>query len=105
METNKARRFNIQPSTFNISAAILAGLCWAGALALLGFGGLGPDLPLSSPWRLGYYGLVLAAGLLTFGPVEYALAMPGLTVEGVVGAVLLLYGLAFVPPPSDWLLA
>jgi hypothetical protein len=97
--------FSILHSQFSIPAAIAAGLCWAGALALLGFGGLSPDLALLAPSRLLYCGLVLAAGLFTFVPIERGLAMPGLTVEGVVGVVLLLYGLAFVPPPSAWLLS
>jgi hypothetical protein len=96
---------NIHYSPFNILAAVAAGLCWAGALALLLFGGVSAGEPPLSPQRLVYYALALAAALLTFVPIERALGMPGLTVEGVVGAALLLYGLAFVPPPTDWLLA
>ncbi|NNJ11300.1 hypothetical protein EKD04_013240 [Chloroflexales bacterium ZM16-3] len=105
MQSDKARSFNIQPSTFNIMSAAAAGLCWAGALALLIFGGLSADEPPLAPQRLIYYGLVLGAALLTFVPIERAMGMPGLTVEAVVGAALLFYGLAFVPPPTDWLLS
>lgn len=97
--------FNLQHSTFNIMAAAAAGLCWAAALALLLFGGAGASEPPLAPQRLLYYGLSLGAALLTFAPIERGLGMPGLTVEGVAGAALLLYGLAFVPPPTAWLLA
>jgi hypothetical protein len=48
---------------------------------------------------------VLVAGLLTFVPVEQRMELPGLTVEGTGGTVLLLYTLAFVPPPTGWLLS
>lgn len=97
--------FTIQHATLNIVAATAAGLCWAAALALLIFGGLGAGEPPLAPQRLIYYGLGLGAALLTFAPIERGLGMPGLTIEGVAGAALLLYGLAFVPPPTAWLLA
>ncbi|NTW00147.1 MAG: hypothetical protein HGA19_02450 [Oscillochloris sp.] len=97
--------FSIQPSSFIMMAAVAAGLCWAGALALLIFGSLSAAEPLLAPQRLVYYMLVLGAALLTFVPIEYSLGLFGLTVEGTVGISMLLYGLAFVPPPTDWLLA
>lgn len=83
----------------------MAGLSWAAALALLLFGGLSAgDDPLALQ-RLLFYALALAAPILTFAPLEAALGLGGLTVEGGVGASLLLYCLAFVPAPRDWLLA
>jgi hypothetical protein len=105
MQSDKAKPFNIQPSTFNILAAIAAGLCWAGALTLLIFGGLSAGEQPLALQRLLYYGLVLGASLLTFVPIERGLGMAGLAVEGTVGVSLLLYGLAFVPPPTEWMLA
>ncbi|HMQ33420.1 MAG TPA: hypothetical protein PKD53_21995 [Chloroflexaceae bacterium] len=93
------------PGRYSLLLAALAGLCWAAALALLLFGGLGAgDDPLSLQ-RLLFYGLGLAAPLLTFAPLERALGLRGLTVEGTVGVSLLLYCLAFVPAPRDWMLA
>lgn len=92
------------PPHLSLLWAALAGLCWAAALALLLFGGLSAnDTPLA-PQRLLFYGLGLAAPLLTFIPVERAMGLVGLTVEGTVGVALLLFCLAFVPAPSDWLL-
>ena len=85
--------------------AAAAGLCWACALALVLTGGLETERnPLATP-RLILYALVLAAGLLTFVPAQRRLQLPGLALEGVAGTSLLLYTLAFVPPPSGWLLA
>jgi hypothetical protein len=85
--------------------AALAGLCWAAALALLLFGGLAVGDALLSLQRIFFYALALAAPLLTFAPIERAMGLSGLTVEGTLGAALLLNCLAFVPAPSDWLLA
>jgi hypothetical protein len=85
--------------------AAAAGLCWACAIALLLSGSLDVERdPLATP-RLIYYALSLAAGLLTFVPVQRQLRLPGLAFEGVAGVFLLLYTLAFVPPPTGWLLA
>ena len=44
------------------------------------------------------------AALITFLPAEFRLGLPGLTWQGVTGWVLLGYILAFVPPPTGWLL-
>lgn len=91
-------------SPYSLLIAAIAGLCWAAVLALLLFGGLtAGDDPLSLQ-RLLFYALGLAAPVLTFAPVERAMGLHGLTVEGTVGVALLLYGLAFVPAPRDWLL-
>lgn len=89
---------------YSLMIALAAGLCWAAALALLLFGNLGAAHPLAAE-RLLYCLLGLIAILLTFGPIERAAGLPGLTVEAMVGVGLLLYALAFVPAPTDWLLA
>lgn len=88
-----------------VVAALAAGLCWTGALSLLLLANLHVESNPLAPQRALFYGLVLAAGLLTFGPVQYALRLPGLTFTGVVGMFCLLYTLAFVPPPTGWLLS
>jgi hypothetical protein len=85
--------------------AVGAGLCWAGALAMLALGGVDPAHDLGAPPRLAFYALALSAGLLTFVPLQRQLRVPGLAFEGVAGAFLLLYTLAFVPPPTAWLLS
>lgn len=69
------------------------------------FVGMDAERALLAPLRLLFYVLVLAAGLLTFVPVQRQLQIPGLAFEGVAGASLLLYTLAFVPPPTGWLLS
>jgi hypothetical protein len=60
---------------------------------------------LLAPARVIFYALALAAGLLTFVPFQRSLRLPGLALEGVAGSFLVLYVLAFVPPPTAWLLA
>lgn len=84
--------------------AVAAGLCWACALAALLSGQIDPDLPFFAPIRVIFYLLVLAAALLTFVPFQRRLRLPGMALEGVAGSFLLLYTLAFVPPPTAWLL-
>jgi hypothetical protein len=85
--------------------AVAAGLCWACALAALLSANLDAEPSVVAPARLIFYALVLAAGLLTFVPFQRRLDLPGLALEGVAGSFLLLYALAFVPPPTGWLLA
>ncbi|MBK9712908.1 MAG: hypothetical protein IPO81_16590 [Kouleothrix sp.] len=85
--------------------AVAAGLCWACALAALLSAQLDAEPRLLAPARLIFYALVLGAGLLTFIPFQQRLGLPGLALEGVAGTSLLLYTLAFVPPPSAWLLS
>lgn len=85
--------------------AVAAGLCWACALAMLLSAGLSASQALLAPARMIFYALVLVAGLLTFVPFQRRLGLPGLALEGVGGSFLLLYTLAFVPPPTAWLLA
>jgi hypothetical protein len=85
--------------------AVAAGLCWACALAMLLSGNLDAMPDLLAPARVIFYALVLVAGMLTFVPFQRRLGLPGLALEGVAGSLLLLYTLAFVPPPTAWLLA
>jgi len=84
--------------------AVAAGFCWASAVALLLFGGLESERAVLAAPRVIFYVLVLAAGLLTFVPTQRQLRLPGLTLEGIAGTFLLLYTLAFLPPPTGWLL-
>jgi hypothetical protein len=67
--------------------------------------GLDAERSVLAPARLIFYGLVLTAGLLTFVPAQRQLGLPGLALEGIAGTFLLLYTLAFVPPPTAWLLS
>jgi hypothetical protein len=85
--------------------AVAAGLCWSCAILLLLLGSLDGERDLLATPRLIYYALALAAGLLTFVPVQRQLRLPGLAFEGIAGVFLLLYTLAFVPPPTGWLLS
>jgi hypothetical protein len=84
--------------------AVAAGFCWACAIALLLFGGLESEHTVLAAPRVIFYTLVLAAGLLTFVPTQRQLQLPRLTLEGVAGTFILLYALAFLPPPTGWLL-
>jgi hypothetical protein len=85
--------------------AVAAGLCWACALAMLLSANLEATRELLAPARVIFYALVLVAGLLTFVPFQRQMELPGLALEGIAGSFLLLYTLAFVPPPTAWLLA
>lgn len=85
--------------------AALAGLCWAGALTMLIWGSVDRRQPYDAPERMVYYILIIAAAVLTFTPVERQFRLTGLAVEGVAGTALLLHTLAFVPPPTAWLLS
>lgn len=93
------------PGHRSLVVALAAGLCWAGALVLLFLGELQRESNPLALQRLLFYMLVLGAGLLTFVPAQRAMGLPRLAIEGVTGTTLLLYTVAFVPPPTDWLLA
>ncbi len=93
------------PRRMILLLAALAGLCWAGALAMLIWGFVDRQQPYHAPERMVYYITVIAAATLTFAPVERKFRLAGLTLEGVSGTTLLLYTLAFVPPPTGWLLS
>src|SRR5689334_22826866 len=58
--------------------AAAAGLCWACAIALLLSGGLDAETEPLATQRVIFYVLVLAAGLLTFVPIQQRLGLPGL---------------------------
>ena len=84
-------------------AAGLAVLAWLAAVALLVTASRGGDMSTGSPrttlaivWGI--------AALVTFVPLEFRLGLPGLTWQGLLGCTLLGYTLAFVPPPTGWLL-
>jgi hypothetical protein len=96
---------NLSQRQYSLLLAAIAGLCWASALALLLFGGVSREADPLALQRLIFYVLVLVASLLTFAPVEHGSGLTGLTVEGTLGASLLLYALAFVPAPREWLLS
>jgi hypothetical protein len=85
--------------------AMAACLCWTGALALLFLAGLHRESDPLAPQRLLFYALVLAATALTFVPLQLELQVPRLAFDGIVSISLLLYTIAFVPPPTRWLLA
>lgn len=93
------------PRRIILLLALLAGLCWAGALSLLIWGAVDRQQPFDAPERISFYALALSAALLTFIPLERQFGIAGLAAEGVIGASLLLYTLAFVPPPTEWLLS
>lgn len=81
----------------------LAGIVWLAAIGLLVSGGSGIADQVSSP-RMTLAVTWAAAAMLTFLPLEIRLGLPGLTWQGVGGWTLLGYTLAFVPPPTGWLL-
>jgi hypothetical protein len=81
-------------------AAVLA---WLLALGLLATAGSPLEGRVGSP-RLLFAVVWAIAALLTFAPIEFRLELPGLTWHGIMGWVLLGYILAFVPPPTGWLL-
>lgn len=76
-----------------------------GVLLLLFLVPLRAETGVLSPMRLLFYVLVLAAGLLTFVPVQQRMGLPYLAAEGIGGSALLCYTLACVPPPTEWLLS
>jgi hypothetical protein len=91
--------------TLTLVMAAVAGISWAGALALLLFGDALAQRDVFAPARVIFYALIVAAALLTFVPMQLRLETPGLALEGTLGAVLLFYTLAFVPAPTSWLLS
>jgi len=84
--------------------ALLAGLCWALVISVILRVDLISEPNLLSPWHLLFYILTLGAGILTFWPLETWLELPGLTIEGTLGAGMLLVTLAMVPAPDGTLL-
>lgn len=89
---------------FRLPPSLGAGLCWVAVITLLLTTDLRADPRFLAPQRLMFLVLLLLAGLLTFRPLQQQLGLPGLVLEGVRGTTLLLYTLAFVPPPTASLL-
>lgn len=85
--------------------AVGAGVCWACVVGMLLWGGLEQVQGALAVARVLFCVFVLAAGVLTFVPAQRQLRLSGLAFEGVAGTFLLFYTLAFVPPPTGWLLA
>lgn len=85
--------------------ALMAALCWVGALLLLLLADLRAEPHPLAPQRIFFYVLVLTGGLLTFVPVQMRMRLPRLAFEGVTSTALLCYIIAFVPPPTGWLFA
>ena len=84
--------------------AVSGGLCWAFAIVMILSGHLETE-DVFAPVRIIFYIAILLAGVSTFVPIQRQLNIPGLAFEGIAGSSLLLYTLAFVPPPTGWLLA
>ncbi len=94
----------LNATTWFYILALAAVLCWLGALALLFLGNLESETSPLAPQRVLYYMLLVGGGLLTFVPLEVRMHLRGITLEGTAGMFLLCYTLAFVPPPTEWLL-
>jgi hypothetical protein len=84
---------------------LAASVCWAIVLALLLLTNLSEHEDLLAPPRVLFYVTLVLAALLTFVPLQVRLGLPGLALEGLLGTGLLFYTLAFVPPPTEWLLS
>jgi uncharacterized membrane protein len=93
------------PERWSFTMALAAGLCWSGALLLLFLANLSAEADPLAPQRLLFYMLVLTAGVLTFVPIQHGLGLSSLAFEGIGGTALLFYTIAFVPPPTGWLLS
>ncbi len=83
--------------------AAVVGTAWAGILAWLMIGSLGPQT--SQTPRLIFGLAVSGLGLLTWAPLQWATRLPVLTWRGTVGWGIVLWTLAFVPPPTQALVA
>ncbi|NJL06276.1 MAG: hypothetical protein HC911_15495 [Chloroflexaceae bacterium] len=101
---NDSTTSRLNAKTWGYIGALAAVLCWAGAFALLFLGNLASEASPLAPQRVLFYLLIIGAGLLTFLPLEIRMRLRGITLEGTAGFFLLLYTLAFVPPPTRWLL-
>lgn len=83
--------------------AVLAGGCWAVLFGWLMLGELGPHTAQNT--RLLFGGAIVLVGMVTWGPLQWATRLPVLTWRGTVGWGILLWTLAFVPPPTERLVA
>lgn len=85
---------------FVVGAAVIAWIVAIGALLVdptqLGAAGLAPRLIVPLVW--------IIAAAITFIPMQFRLAIPGVGWQSMLGFGLLGYLLAFVPAPTGWLL-
>ncbi len=90
------------PFKLPLGFAFGAGIAWAGVVAFLMYvNGHNATGPLS--WQhLLFYVLIVAAGVLTFLPLQHHMELPRLAFEGTCGTALFCYTIAFVPPPTGW---
>lgn len=106
-----ALRLDPNPPLYSEKAAwrwtpVVAGLAmvaWIVALGLLFAGDSALTNRVDSPRATLAVSWALAA-IITFLPIQIRLGLPGLGWQGLVGWTLLGYVLAFVPPPTGWLL-
>lgn len=83
--------------------AFLVGVGWAAMLVWLMLGSSGPHTQPRP--RLIFGGALLVLNLLTWAPLQWATRLPVLTWRGTVGWSMLLWTLAFVPVPTQKLVA
>ncbi len=88
-----------------VMVALAAGGCWSVALGMLLLTDMRTQADVVSWPRIIFMLLVLVASALTFVPIQQRMALPRLALEGIGGMALLCYTLAFVPPPTGWLLS
>lgn len=93
------------PNAGFLMVAGMAGVAWAIAIGMLLLSQIDQIRDPLAPLRVLFYLVALAAGVLTFLPLELRLRIPGLAFEGTIGGFLLLYTLAFVPAPTGSLLS
>jgi hypothetical protein len=106
-----ALRVDPNPPLYSEKAAwrwtpVVAGLAmvaWIVALGLLFAGDSALTNRVESPRATLAVSWAIAA-VITFLPIQIRLGLPGLGWQGLVGWTLLGYVLAFVPPPTGWLL-
>lgn len=76
-------------------------ISWIGSLALLLLFDLrAGTVGVLDIRRLFLVALVIIACVLTFGPVQLHMEIPGVTIQGAAGIALFFYIIAFVPPPT-----
>jgi hypothetical protein len=89
-----------------ILLALCAVACWSGSLVLLLATNLRSDtIGFLAPQRWLLVILVVVGSLLTFTPIQRSMEISRLVVRGTGGITLLVYTLAFVPPPTGNILS
>jgi hypothetical protein len=92
-----------EPWRWTPAVAGLAMVAWLVALGLLFTGDSSLANRVDSPRATLAVAWALAAAL-TFLPIQIRLGLPGLAWQGLLGWTMLGYVLAYVPPPTGWLL-